>query len=404
MIEGERETHSRISNVACGSLLHAVNDGANTENTGLRRIDNGSKAFNTERTEVGNGKACAGKLIGADLSALSLADQSLGLSSELVERQGLCQRKGGNEKSSFGINSNAEIYVLKESHLIVQIVSVQILVCGKGLSNCVENDIVEGDIRQAHCFSACLEGCAECHDLGSIKGCIERKLSRVGERSVHRLCNHLSHVGKLHFLILACINGNRSSLCGCSDSSFGSGALEQALIQSKLNVSFDDSALGTGGNNLGKVYVGLICKHSCTGRNFFTSGVCGSSCNCGGSSRSSLFFCSRSGRSSLCGCSIILGSELREILTFVTNYTYVFETRNVLALFLEDCKKSTLYLCFFIKGRLVGFVREKNVANAYLISYLFAPGSNNAALYALTLARHDNCGCHNNTSKKNSII
>ena len=50
---------------------------ADTEDTCLRRIDNGSKAFNTECTEIGNCKCSAAEIIGRYRSCLCICDQLL---------------------------------------------------------------------------------------------------------------------------------------------------------------------------------------------------------------------------------------------------------------------------------------------------------------------------------------
>ena len=115
VIKGEGKTHSGVAYVSCGSLLDAVGDGAHAEDSRLRGIDNGSKAFNTQGAEIGHGEAGTGELIGADLAGLSLRDQGLGGGGKLIQRKGLRERQSGNQKSSFGIHGNAQIHVLEVS-------------------------------------------------------------------------------------------------------------------------------------------------------------------------------------------------------------------------------------------------------------------------------------------------
>ena len=87
VIVGQRQTHSRIGLDFAVYLADAGGDGVNTENAGLRSVDNRGEALNTEGAEVGDGEggaltACRG----LQRRFWQVVASALGLLGDLVKR------------------------------------------------------------------------------------------------------------------------------------------------------------------------------------------------------------------------------------------------------------------------------------------------------------------------------
>ena len=280
---------------------------------------------------------------------------------------------------------------------------------------CIKNNIVYRYVCKTHLLCTGLERLSELKDLGSIEGGVKCKLCHSCKRSAHLLCDDLSDVGKLNVLILCnCGSSNCLSCNGCNGSveitehnltvdsaSFNSRRVIcrscagncQSTVNETLNVSFNNTSVRTCCGCLKKICTRLCSKCFCTGRNStgcngsfcynlnlcsFSCGSCGGSCN-----------------SLLCGGSILaLGNECGIILSVLTYNTYVFKTRNVVALFSENCQNLSAFGSRLVKGGLVCFIGEKYLTLLNSISDFLVPRGDNAGLNTLALTRHNNWCCH----------
>ena len=94
MVEGERQPHSVIENILTVDRLYPARDRSYAEDTGLRRIDNGSKALDAHRAEICDGERAAAQLVGRYRTCLSTGNERLGLSRKLVERERISRENG----------------------------------------------------------------------------------------------------------------------------------------------------------------------------------------------------------------------------------------------------------------------------------------------------------------------
>ena len=159
VVEGEGETHSRV-NLAFS--VQAVGGAAYAEDCGLRRIDNGSEAFNAHRAEVGDGEAAAGHFVGRELAFACLACESLRLSGEFCEGEGVGTEDNGNKETAVGVDCHADVRMLVLTEGIVDEVCVDFGIVRENTGNRIEDHIVDCDLGETERFAVCLELCTVC--------------------------------------------------------------------------------------------------------------------------------------------------------------------------------------------------------------------------------------------------
>ena len=73
MVESQGQTHCGVSAAVFSQL---IGDGVNTQDTGLRRVDDGGEALDTEGTQIGYGEGCLCSITCGQLAFLGQCDEA----------------------------------------------------------------------------------------------------------------------------------------------------------------------------------------------------------------------------------------------------------------------------------------------------------------------------------------
>ena len=429
MVIGQGQGHALIGLDFAVHHLDAGGGGADAQNTGLGRIDDGSEALDTHGADVGNGEGSAGQIVGVDLAFAGFLSQLLGGFGDLLQGHLVGVEDGGNHQAALGIACEAEVYALEVLHglAVVDQMSVQSLVLDvlQSACNSIHDDVVQGDLVHAHAFAVFLEALAQSQNLGSVEADGVGQLCHGGQRSHHGTGDNLAHIG--HGLGVAVVHGLAQLNCGSSNCSSGSSSLsglgfqigqsdlaadagavdaagvgacssladQLACVDQSLHVTLDNAAFGAGGLYKGQIGAALLGQSLGTGRDlhvagnnnglsqlFSRSGFCG---GLGGSS-----FLSGSG---LSGAGAF-GTELVHRLAGVADNANVQQAGDVVAFLKENLEESTGVLGFLIESGLVGLVGEQDLACGDGVALLLVPLGDDTAFNCITLTGHNDCNCH----------
>ena len=374
MIEGQRQAHGRVR--LDDAVLRGLDlrlDVADAENAGLRRVDNGRERLAAERADVGDGEGRAGHVIGAEFAFAGLCRKSLGFHGEFEQRHLVGVKDRGDDQTARGIAGKAEVDGVEVTDdVLFEDVGVQIRAGLDGLCNGEHDHVIQADL--AHGRVERLEHSAVGLNLGCIEGILLRKLRHSGKALGHGLGRCLAHGAPFDvFKFSGC-----GSSCGGSSICSGCAGGEQLV-----NIAFDDAAVGAGAG--GESRVDIVCDSLGHGarRNSLELGCGGRRGNsCGGR-----FFCGRSSCGSRNFCTGL--QELKRIAR-IADGADVCKARNLVAVFIEFCKKRAGCGGLAIELRLVGFVREEDIADIDGITDVFLPLADDAGLDRDAFLRHDN--------------
>ena len=107
-----------------------------------------------------------------------------------------------------------------------------------------------------------------------------------------------------------------------------------------------------------------------------------------------------------CGCSLCrrccgsVGSglcsaqQIIDILPFLAYYHHIGQHGNLVAFVVKYSKHGALYLGFFFKRCLVGFIGKEDIPYCHLVTFVLLEFRENAALNGLPLLGHNYNGSH----------
>ena len=247
------------------------------------------------------------------------------------------------------------------------------------------------------------------------------ELGGVLEGVVHALRNEFAHVGHLHHFELGAFSGyvgvvgfpdlqvgtfnssgQAASRSRRSESAVGHLRLGQPRQGSLgggcgFHVAGDDASVRACSGNAAGIHTLFSGYLACAGR-------CGSA---GGFSRSNLCHPrrhKREGPSLLAGRGRALrdagrgktciGGEFGKGLAGFADDHYIRQNGNLVPVLEKDGKDGSRHFCFFLEGRLVGFITEQDVPYSDLVTRFFFEFGDDAALHGLALFGHNDDMCH----------
>ena len=246
MIAGEREDLAMADDdVVVGIDDGLLDDVADGENRGLRRIDDGVEAVDAEHAEVGDGERAALEFVGLELAVLGFAGERLGFAADLDERFVLRFLDDGGDEAVGDGDGEGELDVGELADGVALEGRVDGGDATDGLGGGLEDEIVEAELdRRGEFAERFVELHAEVEHRLGIDVDLEIEMGDGGLALEQALGDDGAHGRELG----AAFPGHGT---GAVDGATAAGG-RMAIRRGVEDVILDDASAGTGAGERGK--------------------------------------------------------------------------------------------------------------------------------------------------------